>query len=392
MIENPTVDQIYDLSNYKRLVVVAGYAGTGKTTMIAQLSKYIKNLNRKLKVAYVSFTGKAASVLYDKLKEADALFDIDFCGTIHSLMYIPKTRYDPELKTFVLVGWERRDFLDCDIVVIDEASMVSEDIFFDLYDSYNCKIFAFGDHGQLPPVKSDFNLLEKPDFILSEVYRFNESSILKLSLFVRKYGYIPEGFFSSSVMKLKWNDPLCQKIWNNVDFSDAETTVLCGFNKTRVQLNSVIRQKRGFKPDIKLYLSEKVICLSNDYNYGIMNGQTGKVAWLTPTKFGCFKVTLSSNDTMNELLISKDCFGKESYNLKDKSRNYRKIADELGFASVVHFDYGYVMSVHKAQGSEWNRVILFEQRSRYWDHNFYTRWLYTAVTRAKDKLLVVTGY
>ena len=393
MIENPTVEQIYELSKHKRLVIVAGYAGTGKTTMICELSKYIKSLDRNLKVAYVSFTGKAASVLREKLEKSGALFDIDFHGTIHSLMYIPQTKYDTRLKTFVLVGWKRREYLDYDIVVIDEASMVSSDIFSDLYKSYKCKIFAFGDHGQLPPVKSSFNLLKDPDFVLSKVHRFDNSSILKLSLFVRQYGYIPEGFFSPSVMKLKWDDNLCQQIWNNIDFSDMETIVLCGFNKTRVHLNNLIREKRGFKPDVKLYVSEKVICVSNDYNYGVMNGQIGKVAWLTPSKFRCYKVTLSTNNSMVELPISKDCFGKETYDhVRDKSDSFRKIARELKLPSIAQFDYGYAISVHKAQGSEWNRVIVFEQRSYYWNRNFYTRWLYTAVTRSKEKLLVITGF
>lgn len=393
MIENPTVEQIYELSKHKRLVVVAGYAGTGKTTMICELSKYIKSLDQKLKVAYVSFTGKAASVLYEKLEKSDALFDIDFYGTIHSLMYIPYTKYDTKLKTFILVGWKKRKNLDYDIVVIDEASMVSSDIFFDLYKSYKCKIFAFGDHGQLPPVKSSFNLLKNIDFVLSNVYRFDNSSILKLSLFVRQYGYIPKGFFSSSVMKLDWGSSLCQQIWNNIDFSDDKTIVLCGFNKTRVHLNNLIRKKRGFKPDVKLYVSEKVICVSNDYNYGVMNGQIGKIAWLSPSMFECYKVTLSTNNSMVKLPISKDCLGKETYDhVRDKSTAYHKIALKLKFPSIVQFDYGYAISVHKAQGSEWNRVIVFEQRSYYWDRNFYTRWLYTAITRSKEKLLVITDF
>ena len=54
------------------------------------------------------------------------------------------------------------------------------------------------------------------------------------------------------------------------------------------------------------------------------------------------------------------------------------------------FDYGNCISVHKSQGSEWEKVVLFEQRTKRWDDKFYTKWLYTAVTRAKKKLLVIS--
>ena len=69
-----------------------------------------------------------------------------------------------------------------------------------------------------------------------------------------------------------------------------------------------------------------------------------------------------------------------------------EFAKERGFVGIDYFDYGYTLSVHKSQGSEWNRVIVFEQRTKHWDDNYYARWLYTAITRAKNKLFIITDF
>ena len=65
---------------------------------------------------------------------------------------------------------------------------------------------------------------------------------------------------------------------------------------------------------------------------------------------------------------------------------------EKGLTPFGYFDFGYAMSVHKSQGAEWEKVILFEQRTQRWDDEYYARWLYTAVTRAKSKLFIISDF
>ena len=91
------------------------------------------------------------------------------------------------------------------------------------------------------------------------------------------------------------------------------------------------------------------------------------------------------------------CFGQVTYTMfnqrKDSDVNkLKKYAIKKGYTGVDYFDYGYVTSVHKSQGSEWERVVLFEQRTKYWDDQYYARWLYTAITRAKEKLFIISDY
>ena len=73
-------------------------------------------------------------------------------------------------------------------------------------------------------------------------------------------------------------------------------------------------------------------------------------------------------------------------------RDFRQEAKKRGFDTFDYFDYGYACSVHKSQGSEWDRVILFEQRTHRWEDAYYAKWLYTAVTRAKKKLFIISDF
>ena len=124
-----------------------GYAGTGKTTFIAHLRKRLTKLNKKLKVGFASYTGKASRVLRNKLRETDTIMGQDTVGTIHSLIYSPIVDEKERI-----IGWKTKDKIDRDLIIIDEASMVDSLIWQHLI-AYKIPIIVVGDHGQLPPSK-----------------------------------------------------------------------------------------------------------------------------------------------------------------------------------------------------------------------------------------------
>jgi len=375
---------------------IGGYAGTGKTFLLSEIRKDLHRLYPRLGVAFVAFTGKAASVMENKLINNGARFDDDYVGTIHGMIYRPETEWDPKTQTQIIKRWVKRekDELWHQIIFIDEASMVSRKIWRDLM-SYEKPLVAVGDHGQLPPVGDTFNLIANPDYELTEIQRQSvDSPIIKLSQFIRDHGYIPfNKFFSKEVFKLSWNLDQCRDIWNKIQF-DSNIMVLSAFNKTRNKLNRSIRQKLNFKHKIP-YPGERVICLKNNHWSGIMNGQLGEVLWMMPEENGLYRMTIHIDGFPfpHECMVADRCFGVDEYATHGhdipKQKSYAK---DKGFLMVDLFDYGYASSVHKAQGSEWDRVVVFEQRTKHWDDKMYARWLYTAVTRAVEKLFIISDY
>lgn len=362
------VDQLIELvknCNVFYYKTVGGFAGTGKTTMICEFRKQLETI-KPLTVSFVTFTGKASSVLRNKLEAQNAIYSKDYCGTIHGLIYDAEVKWDNKLKTFVICGWKRKSKYDLnsDLIIIDEASMVSEDVWIDL-KSYEIPIIAFGDHAQLPPISDNgkgFHLMLNPDFALTEIHRqAMNSPIINLSKFVRENGYIPDGFYSDQVFKLNWTDSRCQQVWNKLDYSNQNLQILCGFNTTRANLNKIIRDKLGYFQQAP-YPDEKLVYLNNNHNIHIMNGQIGKVIWLMALD-DAFKITLEIDGGIYESFISNKCFGEVSYTMYDKSKKLKctkEEASKYGFMQVDFCDYGYVMSVHKSQGSEWDKIVLFE--------------------------------
>ena len=380
-------------------IIVGGYAGTGKTTLLAFLRKEIKVAYPNLSVALVTYTGKASSLLKSKMESNYVDLSRDFIGTIHSLIYKAQVRWDKKLNCHVIIGWKLKtpDEVYYDLIIIDEGSMVSKEIWDDL-QKLEKPIIVMGDHGQLPPIGDSFNLMEHPHFKLNEIHRQAlNSPIILLSKFVRDNGYIPfNTVFSKGVFKISWNHNKCKELWDSLIF-DENIIVLCAFNSTRCELNSTIRNKLDFKEKIPCP-SERIICLQNDHVRGIMNGQIATLIWIMPEGQDLYRMTLNVdgyNDYFEAGAVSDKCFGQVTYTMYDKSEAGKKqynYAVKKGIAPINYFDYGYAISVHKSQGSEWNKVVLFEQRTKHWDDQYYARWLYTAITRAKEKLFIISDY
>jgi len=379
---------------------IGGYAGTGKTFLLGHIRKEIKTIFPHVHIAFVTFTGKAASVLENKLISNGARYDTDYVGTIHGMIYYPHVEYDAKLKMNVIKKWKKKDKEDLDwynLIIIDEASMVSKKLWKDLH-VYEKPIIAVGDHGQLPPVGDGaFNLMNHPDFKLTEIQRQAlNSPIIALSRFIRENGYIPFKFsqYNPDVFKLSWRQPEAKHIWENkVKYVD-DLMILAPFNKTRNNLNKFVRSKQKLTHKIP-YPAERIICLKNNHHSGIMNGMIGTVIWVMPEDYGLYRMTIQMDGFIDphECMVSTSCFGKSEYpDIYQGDDTQKKYAAKKGFVSIDHFDFGYASSVHKAQGSEWDRVIFFEQRTKFWNENIYTRLLYTGVTRAAKKLFVISDY
>lgn len=380
---------------------VDGFAGTGKTTIITFLRNIINNDNKLKhiysKIAFLTFTGKASSVLKNKLSEYDVFYeDKDYIGTIHSLLYVPELEYDPELKIKKIVGWKKRDnIMDLyDLIIIDESSMVNNDILNDLI-SQNVPILMFGDSFQLQPVSGNQNIfINEPDFKLEEIHRQAlDNPIIFLSKFIRENYYIPEGILSPEVFKLNWNHEKTQELFYNLDYSNFdninELCVLCGYNNTRMSINKVIRNKRGFLNTNPISTGEKVMCLMN--NKILSNGQIGLVLFeVYQPKYKLWKLDIKFDSGVIHQVYSPEKILEKShkYNIFDEIKSLNKKHPKL--KNIVPLTYSYCITVHKSQGSEFDKVVLFEERLPQMNNYEFARWLYTGVTRAKEKLFIIS--
>ncbi|MEP7104192.1 MAG: AAA family ATPase [Candidatus Dojkabacteria bacterium] len=373
-----TLWQWHKDENKKQFITLGGYAGTGKTTLISIFRKFLHDKHPKLKIAFCSYTGKATRVLKTKIIESEALFPKDSISTIHALIYSPMVNSDEEI-----IGWEQKDELEYDLIIVDEASMIDERIWKDLL-SYKVPIIAVGDHGQLPPISGAFNLVEKPMLKLEQIHRqAAENPIIKLSVDARTTGKIAFGDYGRNVKKISKNDPDAQEFINEIlGRYNKDTLVLCGYNFTRVKLNKFIRSALGFETDLP-EAKDRVICLRNNHKKEIYNGMLGTIKSITQDENETYyaSIQMDEEDIKFKGLVSTDQFNNpESLNF---TSNRKKSID------IDLFDFGYATTVHKAQGSQAKRVILFEERFSKMDDEMWTRWLYTAVTRAEEELIII---
>ncbi len=378
--QDRALERIYDWteSPNSSFITVGGYAGVGKTTLIAEYRKLLNKKDKKLRVAFASFTGRATRVLNNKIKTGKVVLKQDNVSTIHSLIYSPILNSKQHI-----VGWKLKTELKYDLIVIDEASMIDENIWKDL-TSFKIPIVAVGDHGQLPPIKGNFNLMENPMVRLEKIHRqAQDNPIIKLSLLARENGYIPVRQFGEKALKIdQKNIDSQEQIEDQLQNYSPSTIILCGYNKTRVKLNQFIRQNLGFESSNPM-TGDRVICLKNNHQKNIFNGMLGTIQSIKDrgSKWYEVEILMDDENDLFEGLIFKDQFSSlETQNFTKKRA--RQLKGDL-------FDFGYGLTVHKAQGSQAKKVMVFEERFPKMDDLMWKRWLYTAVTRAEEELFVV---
>lgn len=353
-INDPSGQQVFRLF---------GYAGTGKTTLAKEIADSVGG-----EVLYATFTGKAALVLRKK--------DCENASTIHSLIYKVEVCEITGKTSFTLN--RDSDLKDAALLIIDEVSMVPEDLAKDLI-SFKTRILVLGDPAQLPPVKGDgFFINAAPDVMLTEVHRQAEDNpIIRLSMNIREGGRLKRGEYGDSLI-IRREDVKEDRLRELVLGSDQ---LICGLNRTRTSFNRRLRKLKGLqgKPnDWYPAVGDRLICLRNNREKHLFNGGLWDVMEVED-KFGRLDMIVSSLDEDREP-VSIEVF-EEFFNGTEKTLDWRERRDS------DEFTYGWAITCHKSQGSQWDNVIIFDESRAF--REAQKNWLYTAVTRAADRVTVV---
>lgn len=383
------------------VITVGGYAGTGKSTLVSVFASQLADDG--IRVAFCAYTGKAANVLGRKLAANPELTELEFsCSTIHSLMYHAIL----DRATGVFSGFQKKTSLPYDLIVVDEASMIPRQLFDDLA-SFGIPIMAVGDHGQLPPIADkkfgrggadDISLMLNPQVQLNTIHRQAEGNpIIELSRAIRHQTPLHELKFDGLMARRMHAFDSTDRQVLETFFQkpeDADTTaVLCGFNRTRCNLNSEIQRHLGLAPAAgapAIGPNDRVICLKNAYfpDGFLANGSRGFVESVEPEGEHYLRAEIIHREDGVRLSgrLSRYQFGRpKTFGRYDDLPFPVRKWDQAGLL----FDLGYALTVHKSQGSQYPRVVIYVERFPKSTEDEFARWLYTGVTRAETELVMI---
>lgn len=374
--------------NHEPYTVIAGYAGVGKSTLIRFIIAAL-DIDPAL-VAYIAYTGKAAQVLRSK--------GCQNAMTAHKLLYKSHPRNDG---TFIHVPVET--LAPYRLIVVDEISMLPKKMWDQLL-FYGVHVIALGDPGQLPPVASEDNdVLKSPHIFLDEVVRqAAENEIIRLTMDIRA-GNVIKGYLGSTVRIVDRNEILKPGFFSWAD------QIICGKNNTRRIINEKMRRMNFLdRYTEEPLIDDKVICLRNDWDYtnlngdALVNGLTGIIVnleygegpkenpWMKRTPIIDFLPDYEDADPFCGIEIDyKLITTGETTITRGYNSNWKKIPQAF---HPHEFDYGYAITCHKSQGSEFDKVIVLEEYLQNEQRGDHARWLYTAATRASQKLIIVRNF
>ena len=329
-----------------------GLGGTGKTHLVVGLGSDCGD------VQYAALTGKAASVLHQR--------GADNACTLHSLLYGAPVGTDQRNRPI----WRLREGRpDAGLIVADECSMIDQRLGRDLI-KLQIKLLVTGDSFQLPPVNGTA-FFNRPDFQLTEIHRqARNSQPLELATSIRDGRRLRTEPFDMEV----------------VLFADI---VIVAFEKTRRDINRRIRRAYGLA-DPDPVVGDRVCCYRNNSESGVLNGTLWTIQEIRSR-------SERSDDDLLELELVDD-IGNVAVVWTSDRYFYGAAPRQAPNDGLDVFSYGYALTCHKSQGSEWDRVaVIDETGSRTFEmiagdlpvDEFRRRWMYTAVTRAKKVVTVM---
>lgn len=371
--------------NREKYTCISGYAGSGKSTLVKFIVSALPGIKSEEDVVYATYTGKAAQVLLKKGNKN--------VSTLHKLLYESLPRPDGT--------WYRKpvERIPYKIVVIDEVSMVPDSMIQQLF-KYSCYVIALGDPFQLPPIhKDDVNtLLDRPHVFLDEIMRqAQESEIIRVSMDIR------------AGKPLDLLDGTEVKVFNPEDFDESmllwADQVLVGTNATRISLNNIMRRLLG--RDGGPQDGDKVICLKNEWDIladnhdPLVNGTIGylKNSYSSyvdfPRYLGGHRFDVLQSDFISDsgALFTDINMDKKMIMTGEKCCDFKTAwtitrNKTHGYKMPKEFTYGYAITTHKSQGSQWEKILVVEERFPF-DKTEHARWLYTALTRAEEKAVII---
>ena len=382
-----TAVQRYNLG--EKYTIISGYAGSGKSTLIKFIIDALP-VNPETDVAYAAFTGKAATVLQQK--------GCQNATTAHKLLYRAKPMPNGTYKFIPRIYGE----IEYKVIVIDEVSMLPKPMW-DQLMRHNVYVLATGDPGQLPPVnpEDDNHMLDNPHVFLDEIMRqAQDSEIIRLSMHIREGKSLETFQHAGEQVQIFDKSQVVSGMYSWAD------QILCATNAQRTKINNFVRQQKGFGEEPEV--GDKVISLRNHWdfasgsgNWALTNGSIGTIEYMTerpiwvpkyiydkgPIPYLFTDVVLDDGDKFNSIPIDYNSLKKGEMTLNPKQTYLLNRQKDL-LDAPYEFAYAYAITAHKAQGSEWNKVLVFEE----WFPNVpeeHKRWLYTAITRASDKLVVI---
>lgn len=240
--------------------------------------------------------------------------------------------------------------------------------------SFNVPVLALGDSAQLPPIKgAGLFSVTAPDVMLTEIHRQKENSpVLHLAHLARQGVPLPMGEHGSS------------RVIDRQSLVDADLLsvdqIIVGMNATRHTFNKVVRELKGFPAALPV-VGDKLICEDNNADFGLFNGAMFEVVQLGAVSRAERTIDLTAvsldfpMDEPVEVTIPLECFSS-GFKTVDRRR-----------AGVQWMTYGYAITAHKAQGSEWGSVMVYDESCAF--RADAARWLYTAITRAAERVLIV---
>ena len=371
----------------EKYTVIAGFAGTGKSTLVKFIIDALDVDQNK--VAYATYTGKAAEVLRKK-GNPNAM-------TLHKLLYdsIPR-----QGGGFIRIP---KKMLEYKIIVVDEVSMVPKSMI-DMLLKHKVYVIFLGDPFQLPQIdkKETHALLDKPHIFLDQVMRqAAESEIIQLTMKIRNGEQID--FMNGKEVIIA---PKASLVTGHLTWADQ---IICATNASRISLNNQMREILGYSglPQD----GERMICLRNywedfseDGSSSLVNGMTGIIknpfesfrmapmyVKMKNHKMDVIQGEFISDDgkTFNSVEMDKSMITTGEFSL-DWRETYAlgQLKNKIGNIVPREFTFGYAITCHKSQGSEWDKVLVIEERFPF-DKKEHARWLYTACTRAAEKLVLV---